>query len=1477
MGSWGNALFSQDEIIVDVTNGCSPLIVSFSYNLDDSPSFLSWDFGNSNTLSGNPATDPAILNPAFSYITPGTYTVTLSSTTTSGTTSYTFTDLITIHEAPSPNFIANIVEDCEGFEVNFTDLSTVFNSSISSWNWDFGDGGSSNEQNPDHLYTIAGEYDVSLSITDDNGCNNIFTIDEYITVIEGVDAEFELVLSDSCSLPSNLTVVNTSSGNGILDYSWNFGNGQTSIDENPPIISYTTFGEFTISLLLTSDFACVDELSQSISIEEKFVLFTSSATCLPSPTQFTNESMSSMNTFDWDFGDPSSGTENTSNLENPSHLFSSSGQYTVTLTASIEGQCENTYELIIDVLEAPEIDYEIDQSLICEVPASIPISINNSNVSSFIWNVYYSEDSELYSSGSNFSNTINFNNFTNSVLDTYYDFSLEVIFDNGCISTIEEEDFFTVDAIQLSTEVGPIELCEGEILYAADLTDYAPGIDGYEWDWGDGTPISELQSDQHEYSSGSYTLNFSLSTPAGCSKDTSILVLVGNVTDPSFSYIDTTICIEDSVQFVYTGDSTLVDSYLWLYNSLVAADVQSPNISINDIDYLHNITLITNNNGCKDTAEQIVTINALGPKSIFTTNDNFFCKEDDWLISITNQSEVTDNTVYEWVFGDSYLDTLFIEDPASFSYSNTGEHSITLITTDTVTGCSHETLNYIDIDNFNIHFLDTAEGGCGSLIYIGEVAYTDFYPIDVFALIYYWDFGNGFTGTLNPPDTNIIGMNYTDVGDYLVEVYATNNYGCSDTIYEWVNVYEPPIASFEINNIDQCPPFNAAIASTSIEGDTSLNSYEYLYAALDSSYYTVQNPTIPIEATGPYQIALTVSDINGCSNTIEEYYNPNIIQFSYNFPSFLCYNTEFLIEAELESDLPVTNYLWEFGDGTISTQETPSISFDVSEEDTLLNYLSVIDSLGCLHVDSFYIYIAHPDFSFEFVVDEAACPPLYSDFSMFSTDSIEFFTIDYGDGESNTVGSLADAENISHVYEFAGNFDVTFSVTDYFGCTSSIFVDSLVHVPGPWATFSISSNSGCPPVDISFEIIDGNEADQFLWIFGDGNTSFLENPTHTYVLSGVYTPILILQDTVNYATGDSIPCVVSIPGEDIIIDGPTLDFAIINDTLCYGSDTPIEIQNLTTTIPGFEIASYLWNFGDGGFSFDISPNTYIYDQSGTYPITLTVTTVNGCSFTLLGEDSVEVLTYPYIFTHFDFEASCPPMMVNFFSDSSLSELEIENYTWYFGDGANSTELNPSHLYESIGPYYPYVNLDYLDCNYDFSLNESIQTSPIPFAAIGSSPIITNNSISEVELSNQSVGEDEIEWWINGAFYSEQDAIYLSSYSENLEIYLIAKNDEGCSDTTWLSFSDVNWGLPNIITPNGDGINDYLEFNFDNFGTCIHLTIYNRWGSVIYDNPNYKNLWNGRNLNGEDVSDGTYFYTVDLCKEIRLSGYITVLN
>ena len=376
---------AQDGFSVNINSGCSPLIASFTYTAGGSPTNLSWNFGNSTVLNGDPNVNPVLLNPSISYINSGSYTVTLTVTNSSGTTTYTSTDLITVFEDPSPNFSANILEGCGSFPVTFSDLSVPGDGAIIQWNWDFGDAGSSTLQNPTHFYNTPGLYDVSLSVTDQNGCNSIFSIQDYITAIDGVYPEFEIDPNVACDVPTTVTITNLSTGAGNLTYFWNFGNSTNSNLANPLPVTYTSYGSYPITLTLSNNLGCTQYATQLMTIQEYTVDFDAYLNCLPAPSLFLNSSDPEMNAFSWDFGDPASGSENTSSEEVPAHIFSAPGNYTVTLTASIDGVCESSTTQEVTILQADPVQFEASPTFICEIPTEVPILINNDNVESYSW------------------------------------------------------------------------------------------------------------------------------------------------------------------------------------------------------------------------------------------------------------------------------------------------------------------------------------------------------------------------------------------------------------------------------------------------------------------------------------------------------------------------------------------------------------------------------------------------------------------------------------------------------------------------------------------------------------------------------------------------------------------------------------------------------------------------------------------------------------------------------------------------------------------------------------------------------------------------------------------------------------------------------------------------------------------------------------------------------------------------------------
>jgi len=1470
--------YSQDGFSVNQSAGCAPLVSTFTYTAGANPTFISWNFGNSNTLSGNPNSDPGLLNPTMSYLNPGSYTVSLEVTNDNGTQNFETVNYITVYEDPTVNFEANITEGCGSFAVSFTNLSTPGDGAITQWNWDFGDAGSSNLENPIHVYSTPGTYDVSLSATDVNGCNTIFTIQDYIVATDGVYPSFELSSNSSCEIPTTITITNNSTGAGNLTYDWNFGNFTSSSSANPSPVVYENAGTYVINLTLSNDLGCTQNFTQFLSIQEYTVDFSADLACLPAPSLFINESDPILNTFLWDFGDPASGSNNTSSSALASHLFSAPGTYNVTLTASNNGECESSYSMEVTVNQASEIELASPEMLICNFPTEIPIEVNNADIASYQWFVSLAGGS-LYASGNENNTTLSFENYPSNLEEGNYNLIIQAEFENGCTGYMNALSQFVVDSINFTTSVNPQFLCLGSTSVATDNTNFIEDIVDYNWDWGDTNTSSEQEAEHSYTSTGTYILSLSLFSESGCSADTSMIIEVGEHTFPDFTYPDTAVCINEAVQFTFTGSGN-IDAYYWSYNSNQTSQDPSPLIEIKDIDSTHVITLVTENNGCLDTMVQVVNIIGLGPDAEFSIIPPKFCKEEiPYTPSFLNTTDSTENTGYRWVFQDSIPDFLGTT-PIEIEFFEPGFHPITLIATDSVTGCETEQTHNLYIDLFNIHFTDSLNiDACDTYLLNGSAYYTNIEYLETTpddTIVYNWDFGDGYSDFTSTGNKTTLEHEYSEPGNYYLRVYAENQIGCPDTIAKWVDVHPHPQAAFTLDD-NICPPAFVDVNNASIEMDTTIISYNYALSLTDTVYYSDENPTIYIESPLNYILSLAIVDGFGCRDTSYQLLDPHIIIMDYYLPDFLCYTTEYTIENNISSAYLPLDFLWEFGNGLSTTEESPTLSFNDSIAPSFLNYITVSDATGCTQVDSFYIQISDPTFDYTFLTDEAACPPIYSDFSITSNFPINTYSIDYGDGELNTVNTIFDAMNMSHVYDLPGIYNVNFSVVDIYGCVADTTVDSLVVVPGPWASFTFNPLSGCPPLDVTFNIEEEDNVSDYLWVFGDGYTSTLQNPSHTYTLAGTFTPILLVQDSIDLASGDSIPCIVTILGEELIIDGPILDFLVINDTLCFGDGNGVQLENLIETVPGFEISSVTWDFGDGFTSTDFDPEEHLYQNPGWYTITLSASTENGCEYVFQKENAVYVMDLPQISPFISYSPSCPPMMVEFYGDTLQNTVSDIHYNWIFGDGDFSSEEDVIHSYEEEGSYYPELSISYFNCSFEASLNEAIETYPVPDALIQASPLYANSMLNEILLSDQSIDAASVSWYVNGQYFSDEAEITLNAENDSLLVYLIAFSEQGCPDTAWFSLNDFSWDIPNVITPNGDGNNDFFVLNFKEFGPCIDLSIYNRWGSLIYQNANYQDDWYGENQSGQEVSDGTYFYIINVCSKTSTTGYITVIH
>ena len=300
------------------------------------------------------------------------------------------------------NFSATPTSGVASLAVSFTDLST--GSGITSWSWDFGDGNTSTAQNPQHTYTAAGTYTVSLTVFNSD-CDKTETKNGYVTVSEMPTADFT---SDGTSGDAPLTVSFTDQSIGNpTSWSWNFGDGNTSTAQNPSH-TYTAAGTYDVSLTATNE-AGSDTMTKMAYIEVSQApaptsQFSGTPTSGDAPltVSFTDQSIGNPTSWSWNFGDG-----NTSTAQNPSHTYTAEGDYTVSLTAT-NGTGSDTMT---------KLDYI---SVTEPTPSAITLSANGYKVrgrqkADLTWSGTAATDVDVYRDGVNIATTANDGSYTDNI------------------------------------------------------------------------------------------------------------------------------------------------------------------------------------------------------------------------------------------------------------------------------------------------------------------------------------------------------------------------------------------------------------------------------------------------------------------------------------------------------------------------------------------------------------------------------------------------------------------------------------------------------------------------------------------------------------------------------------------------------------------------------------------------------------------------------------------------------------------------------------------------------------------------------------------------------------------------------------------------------------------------------------------------------------------------------------------------------
>lgn len=379
----------------------------------------------------------------------------------------------------------------------------------------------------------------------------------------------------------------------------------------------------------------------------------------------------------------------------------------------------------------------------------------------------------------------------------------------------------------------------------------------------------------------------------------------------------------------------------------------------------------------------------------------------------------------------------------------------------------------------------------------------------------------------------------------------------------------------------------------------------------------------------------------------------------------------------------------------------------------------------------------------------------------------------------------------------------------------------------------------------------------------------------------VLAPSVLYATSVNWNNGTSSDTIViSTEGTYSITatnncNSETAIFQIIEEPLPIvnlGSDYDtcvIENQLISLTATIANSNNIIWNTGE-------NTNSISLQNSGLYFLTAT----NNCgSFS----DSINITVNKIPNVNFSNSPLCLGTLSSFFDSSFVNNSSIVQWNWNFGDGNFSNEQNPTHIYSTLNDFNVTLNVTTnAGCLGTYSEILSVNENNYIPILFNNSPIECSNELINLQILNP---ESSIIYQWNGPnnFTSNSTVINIDANQNSIGTYSVFSIFEGCQsqivETSVSIKSLLNnvVNIPNVITPNDDGINDEINFHLL-FSNCyqIDVLILNRWGNVVFNQNNINSSFKGIDNQGEELSDGVYFYKLKI-DENEFIGNISIIR
>ncbi len=1162
-------VYSQPQVNIDITGediGCAPHNIQFLDNsLAGSGSIVQWywDFGD-----GTISTEQ---NPFHTFYYQSDFSVSLIVTDDNNCTGIgSYENLISVFK-PAADFLADPVNSCmSSLEVNFYNNSEGFGEL--TFEWDFGDGSTSDETHPVHTYNSNGNYSVKLITTDELLCSDTVIRENYI-VLSGVNAEFTVERDTLCP---NEDLLITNLSENAKSYLWDFGDGTFSEAENP-VHSYSLPGNYEVTLTADHVFGCVDTYSIMINVEDvtaDFYLSDEFSCEIPVSIEYYNNSQNAVS-YEWHFGNGEISYET-----NPVIVYNKKGVYSDTLIAVSSHGCraEKIIENSLTIL-LPRAYFKPNMWVDpWDIKGCAPLTVNFTDES-----VYQTEYDEItnyhwsFGDGSQ-SNEENPTHIFNDV--GVYNVSYFFETQRGCVSTsyYAKAKVGTEQTADFIKNL-PDTICASQAIQFFDKSQDSTLINEWYWRFGD-DEYSLIQDPVHTYVDTGYMDVKLQAYYNGCGvaeEKKNFVYVKGPIVK-----VDYNVECDNPYDAFLNSNAIGVEKVYWDFGD--GSPVDSININPkhtypNNEDYTVNLIAVNNSNNCSFSSSKTLYIRDI--KADFNIGNSIGCEN--LQVKLSSEAcqdeyysfESSEYGIYLWDFGDgNKLLTNSVE--ISHIYKNKGNYSLKLLVSD-IRGCKDSLIKEVKIFKPEPDFNADDLIGCMPM----EVTFNNLSESDTAIVSWEWDFGDNTTSS----DENPV-HSYGNFGTFDVTLTAVDLLGCIGTINKnnYIEAFKP-IPDFTADDNTICLGDTISF----FPQDTS-NIISYQWDFGDGSSSKDIYPKHKYKNSGYYSVTLTLIDEQGCDST--QIINNFIYIQDIPVPEFTssgvfadCYPFQVnFIDSTDNSD--VIDWYWSFGDGETSSHLTNPIhiytspgSYDVS--------LNVITENGCTgkHTEFNYIEIKGP-----VAVINAPDTVCRNEEALFiAEDQEDVFGLQWIFGD----GSTSSEDTAYHSYDNIGYmYPILLLKSDDLGTCDKYLTDSL-YIPQLLPEIIVVDNlySDCVPFEFN-AYNNCTEADTWFWDFGDGSYSSVSDPVHTYPNANIYTVRLIITD--NFGCSDS---------SEVLIEAfPLPVITPINDTLiCRGDEIQLKVS--------------------GAENYNWLPKMYLDDQYANMPnskpdstITyiVTGTDINGC-------------------------------------------------------------------------------------------------------------------------------------------------------------------------------------------------------------------------------------------------------------------------